>query len=192
MVKSENFKKVEVTSSEELRSWLENNYTQSESVWLVTYKKTEIGKYLSTSDILDELISYGWIDGIRRKLDESKTMQLVSPRKVEHWAQSYKDRAAKLIKEGRMHPAGLKAIELSKQNGLWDFMDDVDKLIVPEDLQYALDNCDGASEFFHNINNSSKRFVLRYIKIAKTDQTRASRIKQIALLSAEGKKLKGS
>jgi uncharacterized protein YdeI (YjbR/CyaY-like superfamily) len=192
MVKAEKFKKVEVTSSEELRSWLENNYTQSESVWLVTYKKTEIGKYLSTSEVLDALISYGWIDGIRRKLDESKTMQLVSPRKVEHWAQSYKDRAAKLIKEGKMHAAGHKAIELSKQHGLWEFMDEVDKLIVPEDLQHALDNCDGASEFFHNINNSSKRFVLRYIKIAKTDQTRASRIKQIALLSSEGKKLKGS
>ena len=91
-----------------------------------------------------------------------------------------------------MHPAGMEAIELSKKNGLWTFMDDVDKLIIPRDLANALKKYDGASEFFHSINDSSKRFVLRWIKIAKTEKTRYKRIEEIAKLSSRGEKLKGS
>lgn len=192
MIQTENFYQLEVSSTEELKDWLHKNHHQKESVWLVTYKKIVPEKYLSTSEVLDELLCFGWIDGIRRKLDDNRTMQLISPRRIEHWARTYKDRAEKLIKQGKMHEAGFQSIEISKQHGLWDFMDDVDKLIVPNDLKDALDRISGASDFFHGINDSSKRFVLRWIKLAKTDKTRASRINQIALLSAKGEKLKGS
>ncbi len=192
MIQTENFKQVEVTSKHELRDWLDKNQQQKESIWLVTYKKSVSDKYVSTSKVLDELLCYGWIDGIRRKLDENRTMQLISPRKVEHWAKTYKERAAKLIEEGKMQELGYQSIELSKQNGLWDFMDDVDNLVVPEDLQKGLDKLPGASEFFHAINDSSKRFVLRWLKLAKTEKTRKSRIEQLAILSANGEKLKGS
>ncbi|SNR95768.1 Bacteriocin-protection, YdeI or OmpD-Associated [Belliella buryatensis] len=91
-----------------------------------------------------------------------------------------------------MQEAGFRSIELSKQNGLWDFMDDVDKLFFPEDLQEALNNKPRAKEFFYAINDSSKRFVLRWIKLAKTEKTRKARIEQIAELSAKGEKLNGS
>jgi uncharacterized protein YdeI (YjbR/CyaY-like superfamily) len=192
MIETENFEKVEVASNQDLREWLEQHHGQKESVWQVTFKKSVPEKYLSTAEVLDELLCFGWIDGIRRKLDEHRTMQLISPRKVEHWAKSYKDRALKLINEGKMTDAGLISIERSKQAGLWDFMDDVDKLIVPEDLLTALSNYSGAADFFHSINDSSKRFVLRWIKLAKTEKTRSSRIQTIAILSAKREKLKGS
>ena len=192
MIKTENFQKVEVSGSEELRSWLENHHSQKESVWPVTFKKAVPEKYFSTSQVLDELLCFGWIDGIRRKLDDNRTMQLIAQRKVEHWAKSYKDRAAKLISEGKMHEAGIRSIETSKKNGLWDFMDEVDQLIVPNDLQEALGKHAGATEFFYGINDSSKRFVLRWLKLAKTSKTRSARIMQLAELSAKGEKLKGS
>ncbi|MEL7120055.1 MAG: YdeI/OmpD-associated family protein [Bacteroidota bacterium] len=192
MTKTENFEKVHIESVDELRTWLSNNHSQEESVWLVTFKKVVPDKYISTSEVLDELLCFGWIDGIRRKLDVERTMQLISPRKTQHWAKTYKERAAKLIEEGRMEQAGLMAIEASKKNGLWNFMDDVDNLIVPQDLMDALSKYDGAAPFFHAINDSSKRFVLRWIKLAKTDKTRQNRIKKIALLSSKGEKLKGS
>ena len=114
------------------------NQSQAESVWLVTYKKNRPEYYVSREDVLDELLCFGWIDGIRRKLDDTKTMQLISPRKTQHWAKTYKDRVAKLIELGKMHSSGLKSIELSKENGLWTFMDDVDQLIIPNDLKSAL------------------------------------------------------
>jgi uncharacterized protein YdeI (YjbR/CyaY-like superfamily) len=192
MIQTDHFQKVEVSSSTELRSWLEQHHQQEESVWLVTFLKVVPEKYLSTHEVLDELICFGWIDGIRRKLDERRTMQLISPRRVQHWAKTYKDRAAKLIEEGRMHAAGFQSIERSKQAGLWDFMDDVDRLEVPQDLQEGLDKVPGGSEFFHGINDSSKRFVLRWLKLAKTDKTRIARIQNLAELSGKGEKLKGS
>ncbi|MEM6803181.1 MAG: YdeI/OmpD-associated family protein [Bacteroidota bacterium] len=192
MIKTENFDQVEIVSQEDLRSWLMENHKQEESVWLVTYKKSEGEKYVSRWQVLDELICFGWIDGIRRKLDDRKTMQLISKRRVEHWAKSYKERAAKLIEEGSMHEAGLATIEASKANGLWNFMDDVDNLIIPKDLANELSKLEGAAAFFDSINPSSKRFVLRWIKLAKTDKTRQSRIKKLAMLSAKEEKLKGS
>lgn len=192
MIQTDHFQKVEVASSIELRSWLELHHGQEDSVWLVTFLKIVPDKYLSTDEVLDELICFGWIDGIRRKLDERRTMQLISPRRVQHWAKSYKDRAADLIAEGRMHESGFRSIERSKQAGLWDFMEDVDRLEVPKDLQEALEKVEGASTFFHAINDSSKRFVLRWLKLAKTDKTRTARIQQLAELSGRGEKLKGS
>jgi uncharacterized protein YdeI (YjbR/CyaY-like superfamily) len=96
--------------------------------------------------VLDEVLCFGWIDGIARKLDDDRTMQLLSPRRVQHWAKSYKDRAARLIQEGRMHPAGLKAIEEAKREGLWDVMNDVDALVIPDDLATALDARPPAAE----------------------------------------------
>ncbi|MBV6654559.1 MAG: hypothetical protein KI786_12415, partial [Mameliella sp.] len=138
MIKTEHFKKVEVQSAENLREWLMAHHEQEESVWLITYKKSEAGKYVSRDEVLDELLCFGWIDGIRRKLDEKRTMQLIGPRRVQHWAKSYKERAQKLIDENRMHKAGFQSIESGKKSGLWNFMDDVDNLIVPDDLNAAL------------------------------------------------------
>ena len=192
MVKTENFVKVEVASSEELREWLHEHHTQAEGIWLVTFKKHIPDKYVTVSQVLDELLCYGWIDGVRRKLDVDRTMQLITPRRAQHWSKTYKDRAARLIEEGRMQAAGYKSIEVSKENGLWNFLDDVDALIKPADLVEALEAHPPALENFDGFNPSSKRFVLRWIKLAKTEATRKKRILKIAQLAAKGEKLPGS
>lgn len=192
MIKTENFLKVEIKSILELRDWLSNNFSQDDAVWLVTFKKSEKDKYVSRNEVLDELICFGWIDGIRRKVDDKKTMQLISPRRVQHWAKSYKDRAKRLIKESKMHQSGLDSIKQGKESGLWNFMDNVEKLIIPKDLKLSLEKHKGDYEFFVHINDSSKRFVLRWIKLAKTERTRTNRINKICKLSLKGEKLPGS
>ncbi|NRB51672.1 MAG: YdeI/OmpD-associated family protein [Saprospiraceae bacterium] len=191
MIKTENFEKLEVSSSEELREWLLENHQQQESIWLVTYKKVKPGKYVSTSEVLDELLCFGWIDGIRRKLDAERTMQLIGPRRQQHWAKTYKDRAAKLIEEGKMESAGYKSIEVSKENGLWNFMDDVDALIKPDDLVRALETNPPASENFDHFPASVQRFTLRWIKLAKTAPTRTKRIEKAAKLAQKNEKIPG-
>jgi len=192
MIKTENFEQVVVENQAALREWLLEHHQQEASVWLVTYKKSEKEKYVSREEVLDELLCFGWIDGIRRKRDEKTSMQLIAPRKAQHWAKSYKERAAKLMEEGKMHAAGQASIDRGKASGLWHFMDDVDALILPEDLKSALKALPPAATFFDSINPSSKRFVLRWIKLAKTEKTRKSRILKIAQLAAKGEKLPGS
>ena len=192
MVKTEKFEQIEVKSSEELREWLTAHHQQEESVWLVTYKKSVPEFYLSTDEVLDQLLSFGWIDGLRRKLSEDKTMQLIAPRKTQHWTRTYKKRADQLIKSGMMTQAGLDSIDRSKESGLWTFMDDVDRLMIPDDLRAALAKHPKAEVFFNQINASSKRFVLRWLKLAKTEKTRKARIQKLVELSAKGQKMKGS
>ena len=191
MIKTENFEQIEVVSQGELRNWLLKNHTQKESIWLVTYKKEVPEKYISVQEVLDQLLCFGWIDGIRRKLDDKRTLLLIAPRKVEHWSQTYKVRFAKLEQQGLVHQSGINSVMASKQTGLWNFMDDVDNLIIPDDLQNALNENQTANQFFNQLSPSNKRFVLRYLKLAKTDVTRQKRIIQIVTLSAEGKKIPG-
>lgn len=192
MIKTEDFDELEIATSDGLEQWLKANHNQKESIWLITYKKSVPGKYVSRWDVLDVLLCYGWIDGIRRKLDDHRTMQLIAPRRVQHWGKTYKDRAERLIDEDRMQASGLKSIADSKKSGLWNFMDDVDQLIIPEDLQMALSKNKGAELFFKGLDASSKRFALRWLKLSKTEKTRNNRIFKLVQLSAKGEKLPGS
>ena len=189
MIKTETFDKIEVASAQELRAWLLTHHGREESVWLVTYKKHVADKYLSTGQVLDELLCFGWVDGIRRKLDDERTMQIIGPRHTQAWAKSYKERAAKLIKEGRMTDAGLHSIEASKANGLWDYWADVDALIVPDDLRAALDALPLAAKNFDKSAPSYRRNLLRWVKQAKTPPTRAKRIAQIVDFAARDEKI---
>ena len=191
MTKTENFEQVEVVSQEELRNWLLKNHAQKESIWLITFKKQTLEKYVSTQQVLDELLCFGWIDGIKRKLDDTRTMQLLSPRKTEHWAKTYKDRFTKLDDLGLIQPAGYKSVADSKSAGLWDFMDDVDALIIPDDFEKILNNFENAKTNFKAFGASSQRFVLRWIKLAKTPETRLKRMQQAAELADKNQKIPG-
>lgn len=184
MIETDNFAKVEVTSAADLRAWLTRNHRQEASIWLVTWKKTSPENYVPTGDVLDELLCFGWIDGIRRKLDDERTMQLIAPRKVQHWSKTYKTRAARLKAEGRMTDAGRAAIAASKANGSWTFLDDVDALIVPDDLAAALTAGD-----WEAYAPSYRRNVLRWIKLAKTPATRTKRVAEAARATGEGRKI---
>ena len=184
--------KVEIKSAEELREWFEENHAQKESIWVVTYKKHIPDKYVSIKEVLDEVLCFGWMDGRRMKLDEDCTMQLLSPRKTEHWAQTYKDHVARLTKEGRMHEAGLKVIENAKKSGAWDFMNDVDALIKPDDLEEALKDKPSAYENYENFPDSAKRDILRWIKLAKKTETREKRIKQTVNKAARNERASGT
>ncbi len=192
MINTENFKKVTVKSSAELRSWLNRNHRQEESVWLVTFKKHIQVGYVSVQEVLDELLCFGWIDGTRRKIDEDRTMQLISPRKAQHWSKTYKDRFSKLEREGRLADAGIEAVKRSKRLGLWNFLDDVDALVKPEDLLKAFRSYPGSRKNFEAFGASSQRFMLRWLKLTKTPETRTRRIQQLASLASENKKLPGS
>jgi len=189
VIPTEGFAQVEVRSSAELLDWLTAHHGQAESVWLVTWKKAPGAPYVSVSEVLDELIAFGWIDGIRRKREDGRTMQLISPRKQQAWAASYKRRAERLEAEGRLHPAGRAAIAAAKAAGRWDETAEVDALIVPPDLSDALAADVDADRFFQTAAPSYRRNVLRWLHGAKKAETRTRRIAQITALSSQGRKV---
>ncbi len=189
MIETDRFEKVEVTAPLALRDWLTANHARQQSIWLVTFKKHVPAKYVSVDAILDEVLCFGWIDGLRRKLDADRTMQLLSPRRHQVWAKTYKDRAFRLIADGRMQPPGLAAIEASKRDGQWDLMADVDALVIPPDLAAALDDRAPAAEQFCASAPSYRRNVLRWIMAAKTPDTRAKRVAQTVNHASAGTKV---
>jgi uncharacterized protein YdeI (YjbR/CyaY-like superfamily) len=189
MIPTDGFAQLEVRSAAELQAWLMKHHGQAGSVWLVTWKKAPGAPYVSVEEVLDELIKFGWIDGLRRKRDDGRTMQLISPRKQQAWAASYKRRAERLEAEGRMHPAGRAAIAAAKAAGRWNEAAQVDALFVPTDLGEALRGCAAAERFFNAAAPSYRRNVLRWLHGAKRAETRAGRIARIVELSAKGEKV---
>lgn len=115
-------------------------------------------------------------------------MQLISPRRMQRWAKSYRDRAARLIAEGRMARPGLAAIEASKAAGLWETMPDVEALTVPHELAAALAEV-GAAAAFDAAAPSCRRNVLSWIALAKRPETRAARVARTAEHARQGVRL---
>ena len=188
MIATERFEQVAVASVDELHRWLEVNHAREESVWLVTWKKAEPARYIPHEAVLDALIVFGWTDGLMRKLDDTRVMQLISPRRQQRWAQSYKDRAARLIAESMMRAPGLAAIERAKAAGLWDATADVDALLVPDDLDLALQAL-AARARWDALAPSYRRNVLRWVAAARAAPTRGKRVSVAADSTANGQRL---
>jgi len=186
VIETKRFTKIEVRSALELRQWLGAHHAQPDSVWLVTFKKHTGSAYFSRSEVLDELLCFGWVDGLARKLDADRTMQLISPRQANAWTKTYRDRADRLRREQRVQPPGLAAIARSKMLGLWMAHPDVDALLPPSDLVEALQARPHAQDHFSGFAPSHQRNVLRWLAAAKRLATRAARIEKIAALAAEG------
>ena len=183
----QNVQSVQVETVSDLRDWLYANHAQSQSIWLVTFKKAVPEKYIPYDDIVDEAICFGWIDSLSRKLDETRTMLLLSPRrKGSAWSAVNKSRVDRLLAEERMHPAGLAIIEAAKKDGSWDFLNDVNALIEPPDLASLLDANPDARKNFSGFSPSSRRGILEWIKQAKRPETREKRIRQTVDLAKQG------
>ncbi len=178
MTAGDHLEHVEVPSTQVLYDWLTTHHDQQAGVWIVTWKKHIPDRHVTHEQVLDLLVAFGWTDGIARRMDEDRTRQLVSPRRTQPWAKSYKDRADRLTADGRMHPAGLAAVERAKATGMWDAMNDVDALHLPDDLIAALDAHPPAAEHFHQFPPSIRRSILRWIASARTPPTRAKRIER--------------
>lgn len=192
MINTDRFPWVEVASIAELHLWLEQNHTRDEAVWLVTWRKSVPSKYLTTDQVLDELVSFGWTDGVRRKIDGERTMQLISPRRTKPWARTYKVRAERLMAEGRMQPPGMASVNTAKESGAWDEMSDVDDLVVPGDLRDALMATPTAWSVFSTFPPSVTRNILRWIASAKTPPTRAKRISATVEEARQGRRVRSN
>lgn len=175
------------TNKQNWRTWLEKNHETKDSVWLIFYKKNSPKYNLSWSDSVDEALCFGWIDSTKKSIDKESFKQYFTKRKPKsNWSKVNKDKVELLIDNGLMRKAGLKSIEIAKENGSWTFLDDVENLIVPDDLKTALESKTGAFEFYQGLSNSVKKMFLYWIKSAKREETRENRIQEIVEDAADG------
>ena len=167
-------------NQKEWRAWLKQNHKKEDSVWLVYIKKGFPDHNLSWSEAVDEALCFGWIDSTSNSIDDKFYKQYFCRRNPKsHWSKINKDKLKVLQKHNLIEEAGLKSIEIAKENGSWEFLDDIEALVIPEDLKQALSNSKKAQKYFDELSNSQKKQLLFHVKSAKRPETRERRIKEI-------------
>lgn len=173
----------------EWRDWLEQHHQSHSAVWLVQHHKASGRPSISWSEAVDVALCFGWIDSKKIAVEKGCTHQLFTRRKAKStWSKINKDKVERLVAEGLMTEAGLKAVEIAQQNGSWNALDEVEALLIPKDLEQALEEKAGAKDFFLGLSKSAKKGMLYWVISAKRKETRFRRIEEIATLAALGRK----
>jgi uncharacterized protein YdeI (YjbR/CyaY-like superfamily) len=169
------------------REWLASTSDRQEGLWIVYRKKSSSLDGPVYEDLVEEALCFGWIDSRVRRVDDDRLMQWFSPRRVGGlWSAVNKERIEQLVAAGRMAEIGQAAIDRAKADGSWSQLDEVDALIVPPDLQMALDVAPEALTAYQGLGDSVKKQYLWWIHSAKRPATRANRIEETILrLSSE-------
>ncbi len=176
---------------QEWRAWLESHHITHDSVWLIMNKKKSGNRSFGWSEAVDEALCFGWIDSVARPIDDETYKQYFSKRKANStWSRVNKVKIERLIAEGLMLEAGLKTIEIAKQNGSWEILDDVEDGILPDDLIQKLEEFPDAKEYVLGLSLSVRKMLLSWIALAKRPETREKRINEIAENAAIGQKPK--
>jgi uncharacterized protein YdeI (YjbR/CyaY-like superfamily) len=173
------------------RAWLAEHHQTAKELWLIFHKKHTGKGGLTYVEALEEALCFGWIDGILKRIDNEKHQVRFSPRRKNSiWSAHNKKRVRKLIKEGRMTPAGLAKIDEAKANGQWDkAAQREDITVVPAELTEALAGNEKARLNFESLAPSYRRQFIYWVAVAKRDETRRKRIQETIDLLIRNEKL---
>ena len=165
-------------SAEAFEAWLAKNHKKADGLWLKIAKAKSGIKSIAFPDALDIALCYGWIDGLRRGLDDDYYVQKFTPRRAKSiWSVINKNKVAQLSKAGRMKEAGLAAIEEAKKNGQWNkAYHSQANITIPEELQKALDKNKNAKQFFEKLSSRNRYALLFRIHQAKREETKMKKI----------------
>lgn len=174
------------SSREEWRQWLQENHIKEESVWLVQYKVKSNNTSIPWADAVEEALCFGWIDSVRKTIDDESFKQYFCKRKPKStWSKINKEKVVILTEQGLMADAGLRTIEIAKKNGSWTILDEVEALIVPTDLEEAFEAKPSSKEYYLSLSNSTQKMLLAWVALAKRPETRQKRIDEIAERAAQ-------
>ena len=177
-------------TSEDLRKWFGKNHA-SETELLVGYYRKGSGKPSVTwPESVDEALCVGWIDGIRRSLDEESYTIRFTPRRARSvWSVVNIAKAQALERKGRMKPAGREAFEARREyrSGIYSYEQRRDRLEEP--YATVLKSNAAASKFFDAQPASYRKAMGWWIVSARKEETRKGRLAQLIRHSSRGRRL---
>ena len=158
--------------------WLGRHHDTESEVWIKIHKAGSGLRSITPKEAIDVVLCWGWIDGIRKGLDDKSFLQRYTPpgaRSV--WSRINVDNVARLIEDGRMTEHGMTHVEAAKKDGRWDRAYRVKDSKIPDDLQAAIDAEPKAKEMLAKLT-AQNRFALAF----RTDtmKTAAGRKRKIA------------
>lgn len=178
-------------TQKDFRKWLEKNHL-TEKELLVGFYKTKSGKEsINWSQSVDEALCFGWIDGMRKSIDEiSYTIRFTPRRAKSIWSNVNLKKMEELKKNNLLFPAGIKIFELREENRLSIYSFEQKELELPEAFKKKLRANKKAWKFFDSMPRTYKRSCAWWIISAKREETKISRMNQLIIDSANGEKLK--
>jgi uncharacterized protein YdeI (YjbR/CyaY-like superfamily) len=168
-----------VVTRKDWRNWLDANQEVKSDIWLISYRKHTGRPSIPYNDAVEEALCYGWIDSIRKGIDQDSYAQRFTPRKPEsNYSQTNKERLARLVAQGKVIPSVLK--------NLGDFRPDTYK--IPDDILSALQENEDAWIFFESTSPSYQRIRAAYVDVArKRSGEFEKRLENLIKLSSQGK-----
>jgi uncharacterized protein YdeI (YjbR/CyaY-like superfamily) len=177
-------------SPAELRRWFEANHATSVELHVGFYKKASGRSGISYADALDEALTFGWIDGVRKGLDENRLTIRFTPRTSRSiWSAVNIKRAGELVDLGRMQPAGLKAFEGRDpaRANLYSYERRSASLAAGDDSAFRANGI--AWDFFEAQAGSYRRAAIWWVVSAKQEATRVRRLRALIEHSEMGQRL---
>ncbi len=183
--------RITFASAKEWEKWLTENYSGSRGIWLKLAKKGNGIASVSPQEALEVALCYGWIDGQLKKFDDMYYLVKYTPRGPRSiWSKRNRGIAARLAKEHKMQPAGLKQIEAAKKNGRWeDAYDSSKNMAVPADFLRELAKDPKAEAFYKTLNKANRYAIAWRLATAKKPETRQRRMHAMLTMMADGQKL---
>jgi uncharacterized protein YdeI (YjbR/CyaY-like superfamily) len=159
----------------EWRRWLEKNSARSQEIWLVFYKKASGKPTVSYDHAVEEALCFGWIDGMIKKLDEECYAQRFTPRKpASAWSKSNIQRVERLIADGHMMPAGLKAYKSSGRREVAPHPTE-----LPKDLEQKFRRRRDAWTNYAKFLPGYRRMTAGWVASAKRPETQIKRLEKL-------------
>lgn len=174
----------------EFNQWLAKYYDKASSIWLRFYKKGSGKSGVNYDQALEEVLCYGWIDGIVKKYDAISYLQRFTPRRPKgNWSKRNTEIVEQLIREKRIKPSGMKEVEAARKDGRWDaaYASSANAKI-PEDFVQEIINNKKAKAHFEILNNTNKYVIAYRLQTAKKPETVKKRKETIMTMLEEGKK----
>jgi uncharacterized protein YdeI (YjbR/CyaY-like superfamily) len=181
-------KTIHPKSPAEWRKWLEENHDKENKILIICHKKHTGKPTISHHEAMCEAICFGWIDTTIHGLDEHRYMRCFARRnKSSKWSSATIKYARRLIKEGKMAPAGLKMYKEGLKKPLIDagLSKNPD---VPSDLKKALQKNKSALKFFNSLAPSYRRSYIYWVARVKGEDTRKRTIKKVVERCEKGLK----
>jgi uncharacterized protein YdeI (YjbR/CyaY-like superfamily) len=160
----------------DLGEWLKVNHTTESELWVKIFKKKTGIQSVTWNDVVIEVLCWGWIDGVKKSIDDQAYLQRLTPRTARSkWSKRNTEHVERLIREGRMQGPGLAHVRAAKADGRWENAYVVSEMEVPADFLTALESQPRVKQFFETLNKSS-RYVIAYgLLSAKKPETRQRR-----------------
>ena len=174
--------------AESFYKWLGKNHDKQDEIWIKIHKVGSGLRSITPKEAIDVVLCWGWIDAIRKSLDDVSLLQRYTPRgKKSTWSRINVDNVARLIREGRMTAHGLKQVDLAKADGRWDRAYRSGKdMQLPADLMAAIEAEPKAKKMFATLN-AQNRFALAFrVHNMKTDAGRTRKIESFVAMLKRG------